>query len=220
MHESTKAGMHGCSGSRWRKCRSCTRALVHLCICAFLMSGCARARAKTGPDLPALDIPSPPPREVEASDTTPQPPPPPPPPPAEEPARRAPTAAAPARPRPAAPRAESTPAAAPAPAPPTGPVEPPKPAEEQAKPPTTTLQTAPPGNEGEVERTIRTVLTRATTDLNRIDYRALNADARTQYDTAKRFVTQAQEALRAKNLVFARNLADKAAALAVQLAGK
>jgi hypothetical protein len=42
------------------------------------------------------------------------------------------------------------------------------------------------------------VLTRATTDLNRIDYRALNADARTQYDTAKRFVTQAQEALRAK----------------------
>jgi len=64
------------------------------------------------------------------------------------------------------------------------------------------------------------VLTRATTDLNRIDYRALNADARTQYDTAKRFVTQAQEALRAKNLVFARNLADKAAALAVQLAGK
>jgi hypothetical protein len=101
-------------------------------------------------------------------------------------------------------------------------VEPPKPVEEPPKPPTptTTLQTAPTGTEGENERTTRTLLTRATTDLNRIDYRALNADARTQYDTAKRFVTQAQEALRAKNLVFARNLADKAAALAAQLAGK
>ena len=61
---------------------------------------------------------------------------------------------------------------------------------------------------------------RATADLNRIDYRALNAEARVQYDTAKRFISQAQEALRAKNLVFARSLADKAAALAAQLAGK
>ena len=61
--------------------------------------------------------------------------------------------------------------------------------------------------------------TRATADLNRVDYRALNADARTQYDTAKRFIRQAEDAVRAKNLVFAKNLADKAAALAAQLAG-
>jgi hypothetical protein len=160
-------------------------------------------------------MPSPPPREVEVADAT--VPVPPPPPPAEEPARRAPVAAAPARPRPAPPRQEPAPAAA---ATPPAPVEPPKPAEEPPKPPTTTLQTAPTGNAVEVERTIRTVLTRATADLSRIDYRALNADARTQYDTAKRFVTQAQDALKAKNLVFARNLADKAAALAAQLGGK
>ena len=95
--------------------------------------------------------------------------------------------------------------------------EPPKPAEEPPKPPP---QTAPVGRESEEEQRVRAQLMHATTDLNRIDYRALNADARTQYDTAKRFVTQAEEALRAKNLVFARSVADKAAALAAQLAGK
>ena len=57
-------------------------------------------------------------------------------------------------------------------------------------------------------------------DLSRIDYRLLNADAKTQYDTAKRFIRQADDAMRAKNLVFAKSLADKAAALAAQLGGK
>ena len=207
--------MPECTNARLRKRRSSACAFLCLSVGVLLTSGCSRARAKTEPDAPALNVPAPPPREVEVADATvPAPPPPPPP---EEPARRAPAPPAPVRPRPAPPRPEPAPApaaAAPAPA------EPPKPVEEPAKPPTTTLQTAPTGNEGEVERTIRTVLTKATADLNRIDYRALNADARTQYDTAKRFVTQAQQALRAKNLVFARNLADKAAALAAQLGGK
>src|SRR5207302_8591287 len=94
--------------------------------------------------------------------------------------------------------------------------EPPKPAEEPAKAPAT-LQTIPAGAEPEVERTIRAQLTRAGTDLNRVNYQALNADARTQYDSAKGLVRQAEDALRQKNLVFARSLADKAAALAAQL---
>ena len=63
-------------------------------------------------------------------------------------------------------------------------------------------------------------MARAATDLNRIDYRVLNADARTQYDTAKRFIRQADDAIRSKNLVFAKSLADKAAVLAVQLGGR
>ena len=41
----------------------------------------------------------------------------------------------------------------------------------------------------------------------------------TQYDTAKRFIRQAEDAMRTKNLLFAKNLADKAAALAAQLGG-
>ena len=66
----------------------------------------------------------------------------------------------------------------------------------------------------------RASLSRANADLSRIDYRMLNADAKTQYDTAKRFIRQADDAMRTKNLVFAKNLADKAAALAAQLGGK
>ena len=71
-----------------------------------------------------------------------------------------------------------------------------------------------------MERAIRATMARASAGLNRIDYRALNADARLQYDTAKRFIQQAGDAIRLKNLPFAKNLADKAAVLAVQLAAQ
>jgi hypothetical protein len=94
-----------------------------------------------------------------------------------------------------------------------------KPAEDISRPPTT-LQTTPAQQEGDVERRIRTLLSQAMNDLNRINYQALNVDGRTQYDTAKRFVSQAEEAVRAKNLVYGSNLAEKAAALASQLAGR
>lgn len=57
----------------------------------------------------------------------------------------------------------------------------------------------------------------AARDLSRIDYRVLSADAKAQYDVAKRFSEQAEEALKAKNFVFAGQLADKAAALAALL---
>jgi uncharacterized protein (DUF885 family) len=99
------------------------------------------------------------------------------------------------------------------------PVEPPKPPEEPPKP-QTTLQTTPATAEGDVERAIRSALQRATADLNRVDYRALNADARNQYDTAKRWVQLADENIRTKNLVFAKSIAEKAATIAAQLAGR
>jgi hypothetical protein len=63
-------------------------------------------------------------------------------------------------------------------------------------------------------------MARASAGLSRIDYRALNANARSQYDTAKRFIQQAEDAIRMQNLPFAKNLADKAATLAVQLGGQ
>ncbi|HMB79708.1 MAG TPA: hypothetical protein VKI43_06560 [Vicinamibacterales bacterium] len=179
------------------------KGLLPCCLFALpLLTGCAHAQAKTTPEMPALDMPPPPPRDVEPSETEP--------PPA---APDAPARATPARPRPSSPPS-AQPLRPEAPA-----AEPPKPADDPARPPTV-LQTAPATAEGEVERGIRASLLRATTDLNRVDYRALNADARTQYDTAKRFARQADEAMRAKNLVFAKNLADKAAALAAQLAGR
>jgi len=194
------------------------RSFVIICsavaLLAPLVSGCIRTQAKTIPDAP-LDMPAPPPREAEPSE-------------AEAPAP-VPLVAEPARnnaarPRPVTPR-EQPRTEAPKPEPPKPeppkieppPAEPPKPAEDPARPPTT-LQTTPATAEGVVERGIRASLARATADLNRIDYRVLNADARTQYDTAKRFISQADGAIRSKNLLFAKNLADKAAALAAQLA--
>lgn len=200
----------------------CCRAAVDLCLAAFLpfslaaltlaalsLSGCAHAAAKTTPDMPALAMPAPPPRDAEPTELET-------PPPvslATEPARNT-----PARPRPVPTPRPEPPKAEPArPEPPV--VEPPKLPEEPPRPPTT-LQTTPATAEGEVERGIRVSLQRATSDLNRVDYRALNADARTQYDTAKRFARQADEAIRTKNLVFAKNLAEKAATIAAQLAGR
>jgi hypothetical protein len=185
------------------------RKLYHLLFLALIFPGCMRARATTAlPGGPPLDMPAPPPRivlpleieaEAEAAPAQPAPSP-------DEPRR----AATPPRPRPSAP-ADTQRAAE----------EPPRPA--PATPPataTTTLQTTPAAEQGEVERAIRATMTRASGALNRIDYRALNANARTQYDTAKRFVEQAEDAIRMKNLPFAKNLADKAAVLAAQLSGE
>jgi hypothetical protein len=182
--------------------------------CALWLSGCTHAQAKTTPDGPPLDMPAPPPRDVESVDTeVPQPVPLP-----GEPARRAtsPPRRLPAAPRTEPPKTESKPE--------TPKVEPPviesKPEEPVKTPPPSTLQTAPAGAEIEMEKSIRSTLGRATADLSHIDYRVLNTDARTQYDTAKNFIRQSESAISSKNLTFAKTLADKAAALAAQLAGK
>jgi len=193
--------------------------VVCIALAPFALCGCgAGAQAKTTPDNPPLDMPAPPPRDVEPTEVET----PPPVPLAQEPARNAPTrrtqpAREPARTEPARPaeppKAEPTP-----PAEAAKPVTP-APTEEPPKPPTT-LQTTPSGAEGDLERTIRATLTRATSDLMRVDYRTLNADAKTQYDYAKRYMRQAEDAMRAKNMLFARTLAEKAAVVAAQLAGR
>jgi hypothetical protein len=189
--------------------------LSAVAIVGVLASGCARAQARTTPDGPPLEVPAPPPRDVEPAAIEPlattAPPPVTPPAAPPEPARNPPPRprAAPAPPRDTR---ENKP-----PEPPrTEPVAP----ESEARPPAGTLQTKPAGEEVDVERSIRVALRNANTDLSRVDYRKLDADARSQYDYAKRFVSQAEEALRAKNLGFAKTVADKAAALAAQLAGR
>lgn len=188
------------------------RALLHGCMCvcaAVSLASCTHAKARTIAELPPLDMPAPPPRVVEAAEP-------------QQPAVIAlpdePPTTIRERPTPAqrtdAPRQET-------PRPDAPPVEAAKPVEEPPKPaPATTLQTTPTQREGEVERRIRILIAQAFNDLNRVNYKALNANARNQYDTAKRFAIQAEESLQARNLVFASNLADKAAALAAQLLGR
>jgi len=187
-------------------------ALLQACIAALTgvsAISCAHGQANTIVELPPLDMPAAPPRIVEANE--PQPPA---------------VVSLPDEQQTNLPR----PAAAQRPADAQRPAEPPKPdqivtdqpaSQEPSKtPPPTTLQTTPTQREGEVERRVRVLVAQAMNDLNRVNYQALNVDARNQYDTAKRFATQAEEALRARNLVFASNLADKAAALAAQLLGR
>jgi hypothetical protein len=172
-------------------------------------SGCARAQAKAVPDVPRLDMPEPPPRTVEVIDPEKLP---------IVPLPEEPVTSTPSRvPRTPPSRTESRPAE---PARTDAAAEPARTTAEEPRTDAPTLQTTPVGQDRDMERRVRLLLTQAGTDLSRVDYRTLNADGRTQYDTAKRFISQADDAVRAKNLVFAANLADKAATLAAQLAGR
>ena len=107
------------------------------------------------------------------------------------------------------PRTEPAQRATPPPA--TPPSAPPAPAPSAPTP----LQAAP--NQGELEQQARALKDAADKALERIDYKALGADARAQYDTAKRFLKQADDALKAKNIVYAWQLADKANTIATLL---
>jgi hypothetical protein len=179
---------------------------------APLIAGCLHASAKTVVDSPPLEMPVPPPRVIETVEVTP---------PAplalpEEPPRQpiSPPAAPPPPARPAQ-RAEAPARSAPPPQ-----VEPPvEPrAADEVPRPAPTLQTTPAVAEVEVVRGIRVTIDRAAADLKRVNYAALTGDGRTQYDTAKRFIAQGEDALTKRSLVFARSLADKALAVALQLA--
>lgn len=179
---------------------------VIVCLLALLATpACRRPQVVTIPPLPDLEVPPPPPRNVELPDpqviqpvplvdvparTVERPRVVPPPPPRENRPE----------PRPEQPVAES------------------KPAEEPK--PVTTLQTTPTDRDAEFDRRIRGLLQAANGDLNRVDYRKLEPDVQAQYDMVKSFVRQAEEALKSKNLVFAQTMAEKAATLAGQLPGR
>jgi hypothetical protein len=181
---------------------------------AMAAAGCSRLSARSVPDPPPpLDVPAPPPRVVETADADP-------PNPGtlvDAPAsgapssRRTPTRAE--TPKPETKKPESTPPPVPVTeVPPVPPSEPAKPA--------TTLQTTPPEKEPALEKEIRAKLERANRDLSRVDYGRLGPEARDQYDQAKSFATRTEEAIRDKNLVYARELADRAAGIAAQLAAR
>jgi hypothetical protein len=81
------------------------------------------------------------------------------------------------------------------------------------------LRAAPSAADAAAERQVHELLQRASRALNRVDYRRLSNEGRAQYDQAKRFSDQAEQALKERNLVFAATLADKASTLASQLGG-
>jgi len=173
---------------------------------ALAAAGCASLRARSDPAGPPLATPLPPPHTIPAVEIEAEPP-------ALPAGNEGPTpVVVHPPPRLAAPKHDKTsdktevapPAAVPAPP--------------QANAPLPPLQTM--ANVTEVERNIRMRIAQANRDLDRTDYRALSTARRTEYDTAKRFIQQAEEALKVKNLVFAEQLADKAATLAAALVQK
>ena len=64
---------------------------------------------------------------------------------------------------------------------------------------------------------IRDLLGSAARDLLAVNAASLNNDGRAQYDTARPFIQQAEDALKSRNIVFAGKLADKAATMAAVL---
>lgn len=175
-------------------------------------SACARAQARTSPEGPPLDVPVPPARvigpvdePIAATPTEPTEPSPPPTSTARRPARRPASGGAEGNQKPAEPAAP--------------PAEPPLPQAPSPEPP---AATPPPTLRapGSAEKPVRDRLVNAQRDLARVDYSKLTEDGRAQYEQSKRFVQQAEQALKDQNIVFAQTLADKAATLAAELLGR
>ncbi len=144
--------------------------------------------------MPALDLPAPPGRLIVPT-TLPEPTPDPTPTPVAQPPAR-PTAPPPASRQVEKPTPTPTPPPEPTPTATPGPV----------------LQTTP--NADELAKTANQQLASASRDLDKVNFQALSADARQQYQAARQYIDQAKEALRVKNYVFANQLAEKAAVLA------
>ncbi len=175
-----------------------TRVASLVLLTASLAACAAKAQVRTEVEVPLLNPPPPPPRVV--ADYAPEP----------EPVPLAPAVEPePVRPpvRPPRPEQKAEPAATT-----------PEPAEAVARPQQPALTLSPsPGSESQTAVAIRNLIMRATRDLARVNTSALNDDGRAQYATARRFIEQAEDALRARNVVFAGNLADKAATMAAVL---
>jgi hypothetical protein len=88
----------------------------------------------------------------------------------------------------------------------------------QPAPETPALRSPQDADAGEAAKRIGEVLASARKYLAAVRPDRLSAEGRAQYATAVRFVNQAEGALRARNFLFARYLADKAETLARTLA--
>ncbi len=174
------------------------RALALVLLTATLGGCAAKAQVRTEVEVPLLSPPPPPPRVVVAY-AEPEP----------LPAEPAVEPVVPAKPPPRPPRPEQRPE-------PTAQQPEPVDAATRPVPPSLTL-TPSPGTEAQTVTAIRDLMGRAARDLSRVNANALNNDGRSQFETARRFLVQAEEALKVRNIVFAGRLADKAATMAAIL---
>jgi outer membrane biosynthesis protein TonB len=181
------------------------RRLLLLLISALLapLAACASAQAKAPIERPNLDVPPPPPRVIEPAFPAETPTP--------DPVADLPAAPTTAKPRPATPTRDTS-----------KPAETPKPEPVTEQPPVSTPPPAPlpplrTPNSPDAGKQVQEVIDRALAALNAIDYRVLTNERRAQYDNAKLLVKQAEDAVKAGNFDFAKNLADKAERIAKEL---
>ena len=186
-------------------------------LAALWGSACASAAAKAPADRPALNVPPPPPRVLE--------------PPAEldpEPVGELPSppTTTPAASRPNRQResknntaAEAKPDVKPEPKPAEVTPPPPEPAAPPAAPPAQlrTPQTADPSG---AAKTVQATIDRARASLNTINYNIQSDERKKAYNDVKRFINQAEDAMKQGNYVFGQAVAAKAETLARELAGK
>jgi hypothetical protein len=175
---------------------------------ATVGAGCAKVRVANVEVAAPLAVPPPPERVIPPPDI---------PLPAEASVPETPVPAiAPATPRPQPPRRAG------GNVPDPGPPEPPAPAATGPTPPDPSreLRAAPSAADAQAERMVRETLGRSTRDLGRVNVARLSADGRAQFEQARRFAQQAEQALGSRNFVFAATLADKAASLAADLVGR
>lgn len=184
----------------------------------FTLSGCASLSGRGKPaDLPAMNVPPPPPRLIE---------------PAPEPLPE------PVADLPATPPASSTsarggtrppvsrpPATDPKPPADPKPVEAPPPQDPAPVPqppaaPAAQLRTPQTADTSNAEKNVRSTLDRARGLLSNVDYQLLNDERKKAYDDSQRFIKQSEDALNDGNFVFAQAVAVKAETLAKELAGK
>jgi len=185
-------------------------AAVALAALSLASAGCTKKVIAAAPAPVPLSVPSVPPRivgPVVVPEERPQPV-------AEAPA--APAQRPPARPprsRPPDPATET-------------PVEDPQRRAEGAEPaggsqtPAPLLRTRETANDAEAAKKVQEVLKRAQQNLDKVNYRGLSANGRKDADTARRFITQAGDALEKRQLTFAASLADKAEQLSTSLANR
>ena len=98
------------------------------------------------------------------------------------------------------------------------PVEPPP--APATPPPTPQLRMPEVANSAQVARQIGESIGRTRAILDKVDYRRLSSVATKAYEESKLFAQQADDELKANNLVFAKELADKAERLAKELQGR
>ena len=178
-------------------------------IAASLMAGaCASASAKSK-DVPVLNMPPAPPRVIAPS-----------PEPAPEPVNDLPVVAPmpPPTPSPRAPRPTPRPQAEKQPdKPPETTPDTPAPVPQPPAQPAAQLRTP---QTADAARTVQATINRANDLLNNIDYGKLNDERKKAYDDAKKFIIEADAAIKQGNLVFAQGVATKAETLARELSGK